>query len=814
MIGKSIKQVFGVVSIILVIFFCVPVMAQFQSIAGYTFQNNFWDYQSPIMSQNWLNWVGTKNLNWTGQVYSPFGSLNNQNAFSLRGWTSNPLNSYFLTNSFSGQSTGLYYQSGQSFSKLSGQTYNYFPTVKTAGSLLGNFYGMGATAAGSYGIYSSGSTYYSLWQKYVPPCKVKEPEQKTQKTQANGLMLLIEFEGVQGLNNFAYELQERDIPSLLIVTADFVAANCENIKTLQKYGVEVGGVYPQEPFWDVPYETQFEAMKNTRDTIEACTGKPMRVFGTRYFAYDENTLKAAEALGIPYVLARGTTGARATIYKPAEYDVKVFSVSNVSSENWGTGSLCDYSYWAREGSPEEFGEELFAALEHDKISPVSHTYIGGLKAAWNAEYLNFFDQADVDWMDLDEFGSVDINSPLSEIPDNREVQYTTPKPLVPLDEEPNVNNPCAIDDFPPLTEGLMLLIEYESVDGLTNFVYQLQEREIPSLLLATADFVTQNCETIRTLQDYGLEVVAHTGPELWGVPYEEQYTQIKNATDAMEACLGRPVRIISSRYMGSDENTWRVAEDLGIPYVLARGTTGTRSTIYQPEGFNVKIIAVSNMDSEQWAYGSLCDYSIWARGGTPEQFSAELYDALQHNKICTVSHTRISGLKAAWYNVYMEFLDNSGVKYLSIDDFTTVDITLPILEIPQNRNVPYASSPYPQIPLDEEPNVDNPCAINDFPPVSGSGGNVGEKIVVFHNGTGPMCLEFLDFIDTITYPVEEHISGDEGFWDALDVIKSEFGTSEGVSENFGYFPIIFIQDKAYSGFNDDITNAIISLISG
>jgi hypothetical protein len=42
---------------------------------------------------------------------------------------------------------------------------------------------------------------------------------------------------------------------------------------------------------------------------------------------------------------------------------------------WGTGSLCDYSYWAREGSPEEFGDELFAALEYDKISPVSHTYI-------------------------------------------------------------------------------------------------------------------------------------------------------------------------------------------------------------------------------------------------------------------------------------------------------------------------------------------------------------------------------------------------------------------------------------------------------
>ena len=160
----------------------------------------------------------------------------------------------------------------------------------------------------------------------------------------------------------------------------------------------------------------------------------------------------------------------------------------------------------------------------------------------------------------------------------------------------------------------------------------------------------------------------------------------------------------------------------------------------------------------------------------------------------------------------MDFLDHARIAYLDIDDFTTVDITLPISEIPQNRNVPYASSPYPLIPLEEEPNVDNPCAIQDFPSVSGSGGNVGEKIVVFHNGTGPMCLEFLDFIDTIDYPVEQHLTTDAGFWDALNAIKAEFAVSEGLSENFGYFPIIFIQDKAYSGFNDNIRDAILQII--
>lgn len=711
-----------------------------------------------------------------------------------------------------GGTGGYLPQNALSLASLGTSRTGYAYTAHTMGSYSTGMFMLGTGLGSLYSLYSPGYSTYYPWEVKTCPCSVKEP---TKPCETTGLMLLIEFDGTEGLNNFAFELQKREIPSLLIVTAEFVAANCENIRRLQKYGVEIGGVCPQKPFWDVPYEEQYEAMRATKETIEACTGKPMQVFGSRYFAYDENTIKAAESLGISYVLARGTTGAKATIYQPEEYNVKIFSVSNVSSPSWGTGSLCDYSYWAREGSPEEFGEQLFdAAANNSKISPVSHTYIGGLKAAWNAEYLNFFDTAGVTWVDLDEFGCVDVIKPFAQIPDNREVQYETPKPLTPLDQEPNVNNPCSIDDFPPAaTEGLMLLIEYEGTEGLTNFVFELQKRNISSILLTAPSFVSDHCDTIRTLLDYGMEVVALTGPQLWGVPYEEQFATIKAAKDTIEACTGRPLRIVTSRYMASDENTWRVAEELGIPYVLARGTTGTRATVYQPAGYNVKVIAVSNMDTEQWAYGSLCDYSIWARGGTPQDFSAELYDAaLSHDRICTVSHTRISGLKAAWYSVYMEFLDHSGVKYLGMDDFTTVDFTLPIDEIPQNRNVPYAAQPYPAVPLDEEPNVNNPCAIEDFPPVSGSDGDVGEKIVVFHNGTGPMCLQFFEFADTITYPVEAHLTSESDFWTTLNGLKEEFGSSEGMSNSFGYFPIIFIQNRAFSGFNDTIKETILGII--
>ena len=124
-------------------------------------------------------------------------------------------------------------------------------------------------------------------------------------SETTGVMLLIEFEGTEGLENFVYEMNEREIPGLLMVSAEFVEDNCDLIKTLHDYSIEVTGVYPEKPLWDVSYEEQYDIMSDTKSRVEACTGVSMRAFSSRYFAYDENTIKAAEALGIPYVRARG-----------------------------------------------------------------------------------------------------------------------------------------------------------------------------------------------------------------------------------------------------------------------------------------------------------------------------------------------------------------------------------------------------------------------------------------------------------------------------------------------------------------------------
>ncbi|MEW5802804.1 MAG: dockerin type I domain-containing protein [bacterium] len=376
-------------------------------------------------------------------------------------------------------------------------------------------------------------------------------------------------------------------------------------------------------------------------------------------------------------------------------------------------------------------------------------------------------------------------------------------------------------------EGLMLLIEYEGMDGLTNFVYELQKRAIPSLLLASADFVAQHAEDLRKLQGYGMEVGAlcSPSPPMWDVPYEEQYAIIKDRKERIDACLGKPIKAIASTYFAYDVNTLKVAEALGIPFVMARGTTGSRATIYQPEGYMTRIFSVSNVSSEKWGTGSLCDYSYWAREGTPAQFSEELFDAaLQQAKISPVSHARIGGLKAAWNAVYLDFLDHAFVHWVSLDIFGAVDARLPLDEIPQNRQVEY-TTPKPAKPLEEEPNLDNPCLlVSDFPPLPGQGSqqdtqgsqeDKGEgKIIIFHNGSGPMCLAALDFLKTLDYPVEQHLVSDEDFRERLNELKAQFGSSEGLSETFGYLPIIFLKDSAYSGFNDQVKKGIMQAILG
>ena len=285
------------------------------------------------------------------------------------------------------------------------------------------------------------------------------------ETKAKGIMLLIEYKDTIGLANFVNEMEKRNIHGLLMVTPEFVQNNCEAIKEITKHNVEIVASNIGAPFWDIPYEEQKARILEMKQGIESCTGIPIRIISSTYMASDATTIKVAHELGIPYVTARGTTDTKATIYQVEDYpDVKILSVSNIPKVQYKYGSLCDYSYYERNGTPNDMMEELMRAIEpltpkeqvryglNHKITPVSHTNIGGYLKLWNDMWINFWDTTKdkIDWVNLDEFmADADWTLPLWQIPINKNNPYTPEKirPLVPYEEIEKVQNPCKIEEM-------------------------------------------------------------------------------------------------------------------------------------------------------------------------------------------------------------------------------------------------------------------------------------------------------------------------------------------------------------------------------
>jgi hypothetical protein len=258
------------------------------------------------------------------------------------------------------------------------------------------------------------------------------------QTPTNGLIMLLEFEQIEGLRHWERELDQRVLTALVEAQYDIMRKYPQDFVRLAAKGYSVAGNDAEKPFWDMPYDQQLARMRQAKKTVETITHKPMRVFGSRYFAYDENTLKAADVLGVEYVLGRGTAGALAMIYAPREYKTKIISVSNVPFGDMGTGSLCDYSLWARGSTAKDFAamlDKVIASRQSDLIL-VSHAYIGGTYEGWWQAYESALASPKIKWRPFEEWlHEVKVSAmPIADIPVNREVKYDTPRPAVPLDK--------------------------------------------------------------------------------------------------------------------------------------------------------------------------------------------------------------------------------------------------------------------------------------------------------------------------------------------------------------------------------------------
>jgi hypothetical protein len=252
--------------------------------------------------------------------------------------------------------------------------------------------------------------------------------------QIEGLFRIVERRNNKGLRHWADELERRHIPAVIGVDEYTIDNDYSLLRELADRGFEIGGTHSEGPFWNEPYSIQYDKMNRIRDKLESIVGRPMRVMGSQYFAYNEDTLRVAEKLGAEYIFARGTAGARAVVYKPEEYNIKILSVSSVPSNDMSMGSLCDASLWARGATPDDLRTILFS-LREDRIVLVAQTHISGVKLYWWNAYRDFLDANVVSWKSLDEFSLNPIVLPNAQIRINKEIDYTTPRPKVPLEKE-------------------------------------------------------------------------------------------------------------------------------------------------------------------------------------------------------------------------------------------------------------------------------------------------------------------------------------------------------------------------------------------
>ena len=261
----------------------------------------------------------------------------------------------------------------------------------------------------------------------------------TASSKINTMLMLIEFERIEGIEQWEKELDKRGLTALVKAQGNIPKEYPEVFKRLANKGYEIAGGYDGEPFWDMPYEKQYQLMKEAKDSLESIIGKPMRVFGSRYFAYDETTLKVADALGVEYILGRGTKDVEAVVYQPKEYKAKVISVTNVDvGEPMGRGSLCDYSLWARGADAKEFGKifDQSVAKKPTNMILVSHAYLGGTRLEWWKEYEKALASDKITWNGFNNWlkNQKIITLTNTEIPLNKEVKYVQPKPAKPMED--------------------------------------------------------------------------------------------------------------------------------------------------------------------------------------------------------------------------------------------------------------------------------------------------------------------------------------------------------------------------------------------
>lgn len=260
-------------------------------------------------------------------------------------------------------------------------------------------------------------------------------------------------------------------------------------------------------------------------------------------------------------------------------------------------------------------------------------------------------------------------------------------------------------------KGMFLLVDRKSDDGLNRWADELVRRKIPALVMADGHTLVHKPDLMKRIADMHLDLgCVYNDGALWEEthddvvawlprwleidqpfaksPYEIQKQIMTLVNERLALLTGSNMLVFSGKYFSYDPNTLKIADELGVRYIFARGTEKERAVFYQPIEYKATIVSVSNVPSRELGTGSLCDESLEARRETPQDFRRVLY-GLDVDRVILVAQTHVSGLRQEWWDVYMDFLDHGPVQWQSLQDFVVDPMVLPNAQIPMNKRADY-----------------------------------------------------------------------------------------------------------------------------
>jgi hypothetical protein len=241
----------------------------------------------------------------------------------------------------------------------------------------------------------------------------------------------------------------------------------------------------------------------------------------------------------------------------------------------------------------------------------------------------------------------------------------------------------------PNANVLLVLEANEPMDGLMHWQIELDNKFKTATVLVSKELAEKYPDFFINMHGRGYTLVGYSTQDFWQKSYEDQLQIIKETKDVFNNILEIEMNIFATKNFSYNTDTLKIAQDLNIEYIFARGTTKEKATIYDVQDYDVKLISLSNVKDSNLNSTPISDYDLHIRGADIVEWEKHINDSITKNakSISIISNSYLGGTKKAYWDIYWLLLRSN---HVDINDFETwvsktKKVSLKNIEIPINK---------------------------------------------------------------------------------------------------------------------------------